>query len=240
MALARKYAAQDAFDYDVASASAQWQVAVPLIKAIIGVESSFRPDAINKNDPGWAWGLMQMIPATAAGLGYTGPMQALLTNTALAVTLGTQLLRENLTRTKGDLPWAVSAYNGGWLTRIGNGRFTNQAYVDRVLQELAYFESWEGAKSAPSFRGTVVDTGVVAGGRYTPKEQEAAMNGEPGMHFLNGRKTVIGLGGLAAAVGAALSPDVVQAVGERILGIVQGVFGLLSLLGLIHKKEKRA
>lgn len=139
------WARENEFDYAINPASAQYGVPVALIKATIAVESGFNPAAINRNDPGYAWGLMQMIPATAKGLGYTGPMEALLTNPTLAITLGTRLLAENLQRAKGSIPDSVSAYNGGFRPTLGfgakrpNGTYGNQAYVDKVMSAYRYF-----------------------------------------------------------------------------------------------------
>lgn len=133
-----------AFDAPIAAAAARYGVPVALVKATIGVESGFRPDALNTGDPGYAWGLMQMIPTTARALGYTGNMAALLSNPTLAIDLGTKLLGENL-RQSGSVADSVSAYNGGWRPSSGygqvrsNGTYANQAYVDRVLDAYRYF-----------------------------------------------------------------------------------------------------
>ena len=141
-----KWARERSYDGDVGAAASAYAVSPALIKAIIAVESGFNPAAINPNDPGSAWGLMQMIPATARGLGYTGPMESLLTDTTTAIRLGTALLRENLDRA-GTVQGAVSAYNGGYRPALGYGKpsptgvFANQPYVDRVMREYAYFSS---------------------------------------------------------------------------------------------------
>lgn len=59
------------------------------------------------------------------------------------------------------------------------------------------------------------------------------------MNFLNGFKTIIGvLGSVVAIVLPKVAPGVVQAVGDQVVGIAQGVFGLLTALGIIHKVEK--
>lgn len=141
-----KWAREQDYDVDVGAAASAYAVSPALIKAIIAVESGFNPAAINPNDPGSAWGLMQMIPTTARGLGYTGPMERLLTDTTTAIRLGAALLRENLDRA-GTVQGAVSAYNGGYRPALGYGKpsptgvFANQGYVDRVMREYAYFSS---------------------------------------------------------------------------------------------------
>lgn len=59
------------------------------------------------------------------------------------------------------------------------------------------------------------------------------------MKFLDGLKTIIGLAGsIVTIVAPKVAPDIVGQVGEHVIGISQGVFGLLTVLGLIHKAEK--
>lgn len=61
------------------------------------------------------------------------------------------------------------------------------------------------------------------------------------MKFLNGFKTIIGLVGTVVTVLVPkVTPDIVNAVGDHALAIGQGVFGLLTVLGIIHKAEKKA
>lgn len=120
------------FDAAIAGAAARYGVPEALIRGIITVESGWRLDAYNPNDPGGAWGLMQMIPTTARNLGYLGPMDALLSDADLAIDLGTKLLQENL-RIGGSIPAAISAYNMGYGGQLPDGTFVNQAYVDKVL-----------------------------------------------------------------------------------------------------------
>lgn len=60
------------------------------------------------------------------------------------------------------------------------------------------------------------------------------------MKFLDGFKTILGT--VVLVVGTAI-PKIAPAVAagaEHAIGIVQGVGGLLAVLGLIHKGEKRA
>lgn len=61
------------------------------------------------------------------------------------------------------------------------------------------------------------------------------------MRFLDGLKTAIGVvGTLVSILVPEVAPGVVQEVGQHVLGIVQGVFGALAALGVIHKIEKRS
>jgi len=161
-----KWARERDYDADVHAAASAYGVSPALIKAVIAVESGFNPAAINRNDPGYAWGLMQMIPTTARGLGFTGPMDTLLTDTTTAIRLGAALLRENLDRA-GTVQGAVSAYNGGYRPALGYGKpsstgvFANQAYVNRVMAEYAYFGAEDsGPVVASSGGGDVAQAGV--------------------------------------------------------------------------------
>lgn len=61
------------------------------------------------------------------------------------------------------------------------------------------------------------------------------------MKFLNGFKTFIGLAGIIiTTVTTKVAPEVVAQVGSEVVGIAEGVFGLLLTLGIVHKAEKRA
>jgi len=143
------------FNALIAVSAAKYGVPIPFIKATIGVESGFNPMALNTSDPGFAWGLMQMIPATAKGLGYTGLMSALRTDPALAIDLGAKLLGQNLIRTGGAVADSASAYNGGFRPSLGfgqpraDGTYANQAYVTKILDAFRYF----GGSTAPAGGG---------------------------------------------------------------------------------------
>lgn len=153
MTLAKRWPRQDDFDASIRLAAQAYSVPLPLIKGIIAVESGFNPLAYNGNDPGGAWGLMQMIPQTARGLGYNGPMQDLQQNPHLAIDLGTRLLGQNLQRAGGVVADSVSAYNGGFRPSLGyggvraNGTYANQAYVNNVLAATSYFQAYEASKT---------------------------------------------------------------------------------------------
>lgn len=156
-------------DYDgiIAVESARTGVSMPLIKAVISLESEFmagatRAEAARPSLPptsdfpsggDMSIGLMQLLVRTARTLGYSGPVGAKagltgLFDPATNVRLGTTLLRDNVTaaRIAGlGVDAAISAYNGGWRPSLGfgrplaNGQFANQAYVNVVFQRMAYF-----------------------------------------------------------------------------------------------------
>lgn len=59
------------------------------------------------------------------------------------------------------------------------------------------------------------------------------------MKFLDGFKTILGLVGMAVSVIVPkVTPDVITAIGDHTVAVAQGVFGLLTVLGIIHKREK--
>lgn len=76
-----------------------------LIKAIIRNESGFNPNATSATN---AQGLMQLEPATAAGLGVEDPYDP-----QQNVRGGTRYIKALLERFHGDLRLAVAAYNAG-------------------------------------------------------------------------------------------------------------------------------
>jgi hypothetical protein len=101
-----------------------------LVLAVVGVESSFRPDAVS---PKGAQGLMQLMPATAASLGVADPLDP-----AENLDGGARHLGGLLERYHGDLVKALAAYNAGERA-VDRHRGVppydeTRAYVVRVLE----------------------------------------------------------------------------------------------------------
>ena len=89
----------------IARASEQYGVDAGLIRAVIKTESNFNPQAVSHAG---ARGLMQLMPATARGLGVSDSF-----NPEQNVMAGTRFLRDLLQRYDGNLDSALAAYNWG-------------------------------------------------------------------------------------------------------------------------------
>ncbi|WP_407945298.1 lytic transglycosylase domain-containing protein [Paraburkholderia antibiotica] len=112
-----------------------------LVAAVIDVESGFNRRAVS---PAGAQGLMQLMPATAQGLGVSDvydPVQN--------VAAGTLYLDQMLRQFSGNLSYALAAYNAGEANVRSYGGIPpfaeTQAYVPRVLSRYAAFK----ARGAP-------------------------------------------------------------------------------------------
>ncbi|GAC1415045.1 MAG: hypothetical protein NVSMB5_03780 [Candidatus Velthaea sp.] len=97
--------APDEIDSLVHQNAATWQVDPSLVKAIIANESGFNANATSNVG---AQGLMQLMPATATGVGVRDSYDP-----AQNVAGGTRYLKGLLDRFHGDTRLAVAAYNAG-------------------------------------------------------------------------------------------------------------------------------
>ena len=174
------YPNEDAYDGIIRPMAAQQHVPVALVKAVIAHESRFVPTAIRGepqlNDA--SRGLMQLLFATAQGLGFNGQADALF-NPGVNIPLGIRYLAEQLARAGGDWAGAVSAYNGGYRPELGFGRrttkvvtvclardqvtgkcirtrtvpigeFANQDYVNDVFRLWDHYKALETAPVTPA------------------------------------------------------------------------------------------
>lgn len=153
-----RWSRENEFNVQVRAASQTTGVATALLKAVIAAESAFNPRALRTEAPrpslpptldfplggDASIGLMQLLVRTARGLGFNGSIEELY-DPFINTRLGARLLRQNLDRTGGNIPSALSAYNGGWRPSLGfgtplpNGQYGNQAYVTRILGYYDYF-----------------------------------------------------------------------------------------------------
>lgn len=110
----------------------EWGVAIGI------VESNLNSTATNLTGPdgarGGAWGLTQITEKTARGIGYNGPMRALIENPALAADLSAKLASQGKPKTIDDL--------GAWWNA---GRFTAAALSDDHITKRDYIPKLRAA-----------------------------------------------------------------------------------------------
>ena len=101
-----------------------------LVRAVIEVESGYRPEAISHKG---AMGLMQLMPETARALSVEDPFDPY-----ESVAAGTAYLRSLLDRFDGRIELALAGYNAGPETVQRYGGIPpyreTRAYVERVLR----------------------------------------------------------------------------------------------------------
>ena len=96
-----------------------------LVKALITIESSWRRDAHN----GSSVGLMQITPATAKALGYSGSSTSLF-DPETNIALGVRYLAQAYELADGDLCGTVARYQSGLNTTKANA--ANRAYCKKM------------------------------------------------------------------------------------------------------------
>lgn len=133
-----------------------------LVLALIRQESVFNPDALS---PAQAYGLMQLLPTTAAKVtGVEAGTPLPLTDPQFNIETGTSYLQQLLARYNGNTVQAVAAYNGGenavdrWLKRypgLAEDEFVEHIsyretrnYVKQVLKNYRMYQRLYGHESA--------------------------------------------------------------------------------------------
>jgi len=119
----------------IQQAADKYGVDPALIEAVIHEESGFNPQATSSSG---AAGLMQLMPATAQGLGVTDPYDP-----GQSIDAGARYLRGQLDRYHGDVRLALAAYNAGPGAVAQYGGVPpypeTQRYVAAVLQNMQLF-----------------------------------------------------------------------------------------------------
>lgn len=94
------------YDAYIQEASALYRIPVPLIRAVIKVESDYDPHVVSSMD---CKGLMQVHPKVEIDMGAQGDIFDPRTN----IMTGTRLLRYLANRVDGDLVLTIAAYHAG-------------------------------------------------------------------------------------------------------------------------------
>lgn len=123
-----------AHDALIASVAYRYRINPHLLASMVNAESAGRQRAVSHKG---ALGLMQVMPATARGLGVRDP-SALLDDPVLAMHTGAKYLKQLQGQLGNNVPLVVAAYNAGPGAVIKAGRKVpryreTQAYVRKVV-----------------------------------------------------------------------------------------------------------
>lgn len=96
---------EQSLEYIFEMAAEKYNIPLNLLKSVAKAESNFNPTAVSKAG---AQGIMQLMPATARGLGVTDSFDP-----EQNVMGGAKYLRQMLDRFDGDIELSLAAYNAG-------------------------------------------------------------------------------------------------------------------------------
>jgi soluble lytic murein transglycosylase-like protein len=118
----------------IASVAHRYRINPHLLASMVNAESAGRQRAVSHKG---ALGLMQVMPATARGLGVRNP-NALLDDPVLAMHTGAKYLKQLQGQLGNNVPLVVAAYNAGPGAVMKAGRKVpryreTQAYVKKVV-----------------------------------------------------------------------------------------------------------
>jgi soluble lytic murein transglycosylase-like protein len=133
------------YDEYIYEASELYRIPVPLIRAIIKVESDYDPRVVSAMD---CKGLMQVHPAVEVDMGVQGDIFDPRTN----ILTGTRLLRWLANRLDGDLVLTIAAYHAG-LGSLAKYGYTvppykhTRQYLKMVLERYYQYKAAEDART---------------------------------------------------------------------------------------------
>ncbi|MBB4858845.1 soluble lytic murein transglycosylase-like protein [Novosphingobium chloroacetimidivorans] len=136
----RSPAARQAYDREIRTVAASYKIDPLFLHALVDAESGYRPTARSRVG---ALGLMQIMPATGAGLGVT---TTALLNPATNLDAGARHLKQLQKRYGQNFDLILSAYNAGAgaVQRYGNRIppfAETQAYVVKVMNRYTSLRS---------------------------------------------------------------------------------------------------
>lgn len=129
------------------------------MQVIPKVETGYRLNSVNKKgrdgDRGGAWGASQITEKTARALGYTGKMEAFLTDAELCAQWTAKILNDHRKRKPLDtLADYIAAWNAGKdnadannnneLEELGDKHQTRTDYLPKAKAALAYVQQTRG------------------------------------------------------------------------------------------------
>lgn len=149
------------------AAAEKYGVDIDLLKAIAKAESNFNPKATSKSG---AMGIMQLMPATAKGLGVKDaydPQQNIMG--------GAKYIASLLEKYDGNISYALAAYNAGSGNVAKYGGIPpfeeTQKYVAKVLGYLQ-----DGGVTIPEEWSTVVSSGGVSAAGSSSEDTETTLS----------------------------------------------------------------
>lgn len=168
------------FDEIIGRHSAQFGIPFDIVKATVATESGFDPKAYRAEPKikDASRGLMQLLEATARGLGFKGQTDDLF-DPEISVHLGVKLLAQLFDRYGvATAPASIyAAYNAGSIRYGTDGKLVNQRNVDRWQKNWEYFLS----RGAPAGKA-----GPCRLCLELTRRQPTAAAGSPGSHSGSG------------------------------------------------------